>query len=420
MPNLDPTPAPNWLDDAPWQKYREIFGIREDTTYLNHGSFGPTPRPVRERYQQLRDDLASQPMDFFLRQYDPLLESARRSLGDFIGAEPSNLAFVENATYGMNVVAKSFPLSAGDEVLLPDHAYGSVTRIWQRECDERGASLRTVALPNKERKSNEPLLTEPAEIVEAVISAVGPRTRLLVISHITSVTALTFPLQEICAAMKERGVSVCIDGPHAIAQLPLSLEELHCDYYTASCHKWLSAPLGTGFLYVAPHRQAELKPPILSWGRLPSGKEDSWQDEFDWKGTSDVCGCLSLPTAIEFLQNVGLAAFRERTHALACYARETLSHLSFDAPLTPNSPFTPLSATENDYRWFGCMALVPLPKVKPRIALQQRLWRDAQIEVPIVEFRDDLFVRVSCHLYNQTSEIDRLANTLTEWLKSTA
>jgi isopenicillin-N epimerase len=400
-------------DDAAWTPLKAHWQIRPDTIYLNHGSFGPPPATVREARRRWLAAAEEQPMDYFVRQLEPAWLAARDKLANFVGTSGGNLIFVENATAGMNIVADSLPLAAGDEVLLTDHEYGAVQRIWQRAAAQAGAAARTVVMPLPFRTVE--------ETVAAIFAAVTGRTRLIVVSHITSPTAVIFPVQAICDEARRRGIAVAIDGPHAIAQLPVNIDGLGCDFYTASCHKWLSAPFGSGFLYVAPRHQALVRPPVLSWGRIPPTKINSWSDEFVWAGTRDSSAYLAVPAAIEFLQQVGLEAFRARTHWLARYARRKLVELTGLEPMVPDDP-----------AWYGSMAHVPLPPPWPTLPasasdagsvrhgradegcpvsnpLQHTIWRELGIEVPIIEFRGTRYIRVSCHLYNDTSQIDQLA-----------
>src|SRR5262245_24834594 len=258
-----------------------------------------------------------------------------------IAPEIGNLIFVENATVGMNIVADSFPLAAGDEVLLTDHEYGAVQRICRRACERAGAGVRIVELPLPFRSAT--------EAADAIFAAANDRTRLIVVSHISSPTAVILPVAEICRRARERGIAVAIDGPHAVAQVPLNIHQLGCDFYAASCHKWLSAPFGSGFLYVAPKQQAPVRPPVLSWGRLPPANTTSWSDEFVWSGTRNPAAYLAVPAAIDFLEEVGLEAFRARTHALAQYARHQICQLTQLEPIVPDNP-----------AWYGSMAHVPL------------------------------------------------------------
>lgn len=392
-------------DDSAWAPLQRHWHIRPDTTYLNHGSFGPPPDAVRLAHRQWLDEAQQQPMDFFVRMLEPAWLAARDKLAAFVGASGANLIFVENATVAMNIVADSLPLTAGDEVLLTDHEYGAVQRIWQRACDKAGAATRTAILPL-------PLRTAE-QVVAAIFADVTDRTRLIVVSHITSPTAIILPVRAICDEARRRGILVAIDGPHAVAQVPLAIDALGCDFYAASCHKWLSAPFGSGFLYVAPRQQALVRPPVLSWGRIPPARIDSWSDEFVWAGTRDQTAYLAVPAAIDFLEGIGLDAFRARTHALARYARRKLVELTGLEPIVPD-----------DAAWYGSMAHVPLPPppgksihvaADPRDEgcpvsnpLQHTIWRELGIEVPVIDFRGTRYIRVSCHLYNDTEQIDRL------------
>ncbi len=382
-------------DDAAWSHLKDHWTLRPGTIYLNHGSFGPPPDAVRQARLHWQDAMDSQPMDFFVRQLEPAWREARDRLAALVGARSSDLIFVENATVGMNIIADSFPLAAGDEVLLTDHEYGAVKRIWQRASDKVGATVRIFELPLPFRSA--------AETVDAIFDAVTERTRLIVVSHITSPTAVILPVEEICRRARSRGIAVAIDGPHAVAQAPLAIEQLGCDFYTASCHKWLSAPFGSGFLYVAPQHQGRIRPPVLSWGRLPPASAASWSDEFVWSGTRNPTAYLAVPAAIEFLEQIGLDAFRARTHWLARYARQRIAELTQLEPIVPDDP-----------AWFGSMAHVPLCATTTNETcavanpLQHTIWQRYGIEVPIVDFRGRRYIRVSCHLYNDTAQIDRL------------
>lgn len=376
--------------------WKTAWDLRSDTIYLNHGSFGPSPRSVIEARSQWQTEMESQPMDFFVRKFADALLLTRQRLAEFLGAQPEDLVLVENATQAMNVIANSFPLQADDQVLLTDHEYGAVRRIWEATCRQASAEVTTVSLPE--------FFTDPQEVVDALFAACTNRTRLIVISHITSPTAITLPVDKICQRAQQEGVQVCVDGPHAVAQLPLSLEELGCDYYCASCHKWLCAPFGTGFLYAAPKHHDRLGPLTLSWGQLPPEDVSHWSDEFLWSGTRDPSAYLAIPAAIDFMEEVGLETFRQQGHALAQYAREQLVDLTGLQPLVTDDP-----------RWYGCMAQHPLPAGDAR-QLQDDLWNQYSIEVPIVEWNNRRFVRVSCHLYNDRQQVDQLVSALNHLL----
>ncbi len=372
-----------------WQQH---WQIRKDTIYLNHGSFGPPPLVVQKARREWQLRLDEQPMDFFVRQLEPAWFAVRERLAKFVGTSAANLIFVDNATVGMNIVADSFRLAAGDEVLLTNHEYGAVERIWDRACGLVGAQRNTVALPLP--------FTSIENTVDKLFSAVTPRTKLIVISHITSPTAVTLPVKAVCEEARQRGIATCIDGPHALVQEDIELDKLGCDFYTASCHKWLSAPFGTGMLYAAPEHQPRIRAPYLSWGRLPPTQLNNWADEFLWSGTRDYAATLSIPAAIDFIEKIGLETFRNHARGLARYARQQLVQLTGREPIIPDEP-----------EWYCSMAHVPLPP-GPRQPLQEQIWQQFHIEVPIVEWNGGRYVRVSCHLYNDPAQIDELVRGL--------
>jgi isopenicillin-N epimerase len=370
----------------------DLWSFRAGVCYLNHGSFGAVPLHLRTQQQRLRSECDDEPLDFLARQLETRWYEARLRLAAWVGTQPENIAFCENATAGMNDVAHCFPLSAEDEVLINDHEYGAVQRIWQRKCQQVGARLVTAQLPLP--------ATQPDQIVQAILNAVTTRTKLVVVSHITSPTAIILPVEQLCTQLKPRAIPICIDGPHALLQQRFKLHTLECDFYTASCHKWLCAPLGSGFVYVAPHWQTKFAASRLSWGRLQPAQPESWSDEMLWTGTRDYSAYLCVPQAIDLFQRFDWQWLDQRNHALACYAREQLARLAGAEPVTPEGR-----------EWFGWMVAVWLPP-GDHSTLQRRLWERYRIEVPIVHFAERWLVRVSCHLYNTTADIDRLHHAL--------
>lgn len=373
-------------------RWSSSWSLQPGVTFLNHGSFGPSPTVVRAQRQRWTDQLETDPMDFFVHRLAGHCTEARSRLGKFVGCDPADLLLVDNATVAMNLVAGGFTLRPDDEVLLTDHEYGAVERIWRTICSRSGARVVVQPLPDQ--------LDDPQEVVRALFAGATAQTRLVVVSHITSPTAVILPVAEICRAAHARDLPVCIDGPHAVAMLPLDLDALGCDYYCASCHKWLSAPFGSGFLYVHPRLHGSIRPLTISWGETPGGPA-SWHGEFDWQGTRDPAANLSIGAAIDFLeQEVGLDAFRQSTHELAQYARTELLRFGGLAPLTDDGP-----------EWYGSMVSVPIP-VGDAQQLQSRLWHEHQIEVLVKNWNNRRLVRVSCQLYNTVDDIDRLMAAL--------
>lgn len=381
-----------------WNEFRSEWDLAPGVAYLNHGSFGPSPRDVRARRQHWSDLLERNPMEFFIRRQDDLLDEALAPLARFIRCRADQLVFVPNATVAMNIVAENTELAQGDEVLLNDHEYGAVIRIWGARCQKFGAKTVLARLPAGE--------STPEEKVDALFERITPRTRMIVISHVTSPTALILPVEQVCQRAKQLGVPVCIDGPHAIAMLPLSLDELGCDYYCASLHKWLAAPFGSGFLYTKPKHKSGLKPAVVSWGRSLSGRPSRWTDEFHWSGTQDSASYLAVPEAIRFLERVGVERFRSQCHTLVQYASERLQQTCGAIPLAQEHEFGTMLTLQ-----LPQLAKVDQPSWTPP-PLQLHLASEYQIEVPILEWHDRMHIRVSCHLYNTPDEIDRLVTAL--------
>lgn len=383
---------------------RNDYTLDDAVTYLNNGSFGPSPRRVQDVRKVWIDRLERQPMQFLTRDLEPALIEAMASLAHLVGTNHSNMAFVDNATFGMNAVASTVPLDENDEVLLTDHEYGAVMRIWRDRCKQTGANVVVQRLPDP--------LTSPAEMVEKFWEGVTPKTKLIVISHVTSATAAIFPVKEVCQRARQMKIPVCIDGPHAIGMIPVNLDDIDCDFYCASCHKWLSAPFGTGFLYVAPRWQHRVKPTMISWGGSVSGQKPSWQDEFNWVGTRDLSGFLSVPEAIRCLEEHGLERFRSDTHKLAWEGAERIASLTGLSPLIADHE-----------TWNGSMITLPIPgeiesgqQHGRRDPLQVSLWEKYRIEIPVFTWKQQRFIRISCHLYNTEEDIDRLETALKELL----
>ena len=249
------------------------FLLDPGITFLNHGSYGACPAPVFARYQELQRELERNPVAFLARRFDELTAGSRAALAAFLGARPDDLVFVPNATAGLNAVIRSLRLEPGDEVLTTRHEYGAVTRTWEFV----GAKL---------------VYAEPDELV----GAIGPRTKAVSVSHITSPTALVLPVAEICAAARAAGALAIVDGAHAPGQLPLDLEALGADVYAGNCHKWLCAPKGAGFLWARPEHQRWIEPLVISWGY---GDDRTFADRHGWQGTRDPAAALTIPAAIE-------------------------------------------------------------------------------------------------------------------------
>jgi len=371
--------------------------------FLNHGSFGACPRPVLEAQAELRARMERQPVRFLARELEGLLDEARAALARLVGADADDLAFVPNATTGVNTVARSLDLQPGDELLTTDHAYNACRNAlgWHAR---RGVQIAVAQVPWP--------IERPQQVIEAVLGAVTPRTRLLLLDHVTSPTGLVFPVREIVRALEERGIDTLVDAAHAPGMLPLDLAALGAAYYTGNCHKWLCAPKGAAFLYVRRDRQAGIRPLTISHGANANRPERSrFRLEFDWCGTVDPSPFLCVPHAIRFLQSLlpgGLPELMRRNHALALRGRDLLCEALGVPPPAPE-------------QMLGSLASVPLPDWRgapPQGAfwhpLQKALLEKHRIEAPLMVFPalPKQLVRISAQIYNLEAQYARLASAL--------
>lgn len=374
---------------------RDLFLLDPALSFLNHGSFGACPREVLDDQRRWQEAMERNPVDFLGRRSAELLLQARAALGRAIGARGDELVFVPNSTTGVNTVARSFPLAAGDEVLTTDLEYGACDATWQRVCAQRGAHVRRVEIP---------LPYQRGEVVQRLMSAVGPRTRLVYLSHITSTTALTLPVAELCAAARERGIASVIDGAHAPGQVALDIDAIGADFYVGNCHKWMCAPKGSAFLHARTEHHAMLDAPVTSWGYAAdtgghSGFEaylgtTPFERHLQWQGTRDLSAWLAVPAAIAFQARHDWPALRQRCHALAAEALHTLVRRHGLAPI----------AQDGDW---AQMVAIPVPRQDPD-RLRQRLYSESGIELPVTSHGGQVFVRVSVQAYNTAADIERL------------
>jgi isopenicillin-N epimerase len=389
---------PDGSRSAPLAEAGRHFLLRPGVTFLNHGSYGACPAPVFATYQRWQRELEAEPVEFLGRRIRPLLAEARAPLADYLGVGQDDLVFVPNATHGMNIVARSLQklMRAGDEVLGTNHEYGAVERTWRFLTEPVGAIYHTqsISLPARDQ----------AEVVEQVWAGVTERTRILVVSHITSPTALILPVQQLIHRARERGIITVVDGAHAPGQIALTLDDLGADFYTGNLHKWVCGPKGSGFLYARPERQDLLDPLIVSWGwRSRDPGVSPFQDYFEWTGTHDPAAYLSVPAAIQFQTEHEWPAVRAACYALADEAQRRISELTGLSSISPDGQ-----------EWWGQMRAIPLPKRDDLAAeaLQARLWDEYQIEIPIHDFGDQRLLRLSIQAYNSPADVDQLISTL--------
>ena len=383
--------------------------LRPDILFLNHGSFGACPIPVLAHQAALRERLERQPVQFFVRDLEGLLDEARVVLARFLGAAAEDIAWVPNATTAVNSVLRSMDLQPGDELLTTNHEYNACRNVLEFVADRAGARVVVAELPFPIGGSD--------EAVAAVMARATPRTRLALIDHVTSQTGLVLPVDRIVAGLRELGVETLVDGAHAPGMLPLALDRLGAAYYTGNCHKWLCAPKGAAFLHVRRDRQASVRPAIISHGANATRRDRSrFLIEFDWVGTDDPTACLAVPVALDFMGGLlagGWDALREHNRSLALAGRALLCETLRVAPPCPEE-------------MIGSLASLPLPDGDGRPPtsalyldpLQNLLLDGYGIEVPVIPWPAPprRLLRISAQVYNRLADYRALAAALAELL----
>ncbi len=383
---------------------RQHWQLDPTIDMLNHGSFGATPTVVLQEQRRLQDSLEREPLRFLAqeRELEPKLDVVRRCIANLVHVDPTDLVFVRNATDGVNAVLRSMPLGRNDEIVVTDHGYNACNNVARFVTDRAAAKLRVARIPF-------PLASDD-DVVAAIEAELNPRTRLLLVDHVTSASGLVLPIKKIVDIAHCRGIQVMVDGAHAPGMVPLDITNIGPDYYTANHHKWLCGPKVSGFLYVRSELQDQVRPTIISHGaNTPRPGRSRFLAEFDWTGTYDPCPLLATPTAIEFLGGLregGIEALMRANRALALRARDlVLDALEIPGP-APD-------------RMIGSMASFPLPAAPQTMAgevdpLQVRLYDRHRIELPVFRFTCDAkrVLRISCQAYNDLDQYRRLAEAL--------
>lgn len=385
MPSFGRSMLQHWLLDP-------------DSVYLNHGTVGAPPRRVLAAQQAIRDEIERQPARFILRELaavrqipmrmKPRMRRAAEHIAAFVGVCPEDFAFVSNATEGVNAVLRSFPLQPGDELLLTDHGYGGVTNTARYVAGRTGGTVRVLELPEAR--------WDGAEIAEVIARAIGPKTRILVVDHVTSPTALILPVKEIIRRAHEAGVKVLVDGAHVPGALPLDIPPLGADWYVANLHKWAMSPRSAGFLWASPEAQQDLHPTTISWG-LGKGMDA----EFDLTGTRDPSPWLASPAGIDFMRGIGLDEMRAHNHSIAWGAATMLSARWGTRLMTDES-------------MVGTMATIPMPEkfgtgADDAQRLKDALLYEDRIEAQVHSFKGRMWVRISGQVYNDVSDLEKFA-----------
>ena len=375
------------------QNLKQQFLLRDDITYLNFGSFGACPKPVFEKYQQFQLELEQEPVEFITVNGLKYLETAREALGSYMHCHKDDLVYVTNPSYAVNTVAKSLYLIVGDEILTTSLEYGACDKAWEYFCKKTGAVYikQPISLPVKSKE----------EFVAEFFKGFSSKTKLIFISHITSSTALRLPVEEICAAAKEKGILTFVDGAHAPGQVPLNLQDSSFDMYTGACHKWMMTPKGSSFLYVKKELQHMIDPLVVSWGYnalFPS--HSTFLDYHQMNGTRDYSAFLTIPAAIQFME----------TNNWSVVASDCRKLVQANAPafceLLGASPLAPIN---DDF-------ILQLFSAEIKTTEPEKLYRhffdNYKIEIPVMRHGDKVYLRYSINAFNSQKDLDTLITAI--------
>jgi isopenicillin-N epimerase len=378
------------------ESLKEHFLLRPDIHFLNFGSFGATPKPIFEKYQDWQRVLEAEPVQFIAFDGYQYLADSRAVLAKFLNcADKDDLVYVTNPSFAINMIAKSFPLEAGDEILTTDIEYGACDRTWEYYCKKKGATYR-------KQKINLPIV-DKAQFIEDFFKGCNEKTKAIFISHITSATGLILPAAEICAIAKAKGLITIVDGAHAPAHIPLDLSKIQADFYTGACHKWMMAPKGCSFLYATKSVQPICDPMIVSWGyQAAKPSHSNFLDYHQMIGTRDFSAFLTVATCIEFMEQHNWKAVGQKCHEMV------LEHAPRFFALFNSKPICPLNS-----EWIGQMISIPIQTPDPE-KLQRSLFLDYKIEVPIMRQGDDVYLRYSINAFNTVENLDALYNAINE------
>lgn len=379
---------------------KDLFLLDPQVTYLNHGAYGATPRPVFERHVQWQYELEREPVDFLSRRGTERLAHSRAVLAEYVDTERDNLVYVSNGTTGLNILARSLPMGPGDELLTTDHEHGGVERLFRYTAGKKGFTIVRHRVPMP--------VTTHEQFVEDFWAQVTPRTRAILISHLTSPTALVFPVAQICARARAAGILTIIDGSHVPGQLPLSLRQIDPDFYVGILHKWVCAPKGCAFMYARPDVQMLIEPLVVSWGWEPKNPGPSKYVEYhEWQGSRDISAFLSVPAAIEFQREHEWGAVRKRCIALASQAQQEVM------ALTGQPLYHPAGASQ----WHGQVVCAQLPPQTDDVWLINQLRHEHQIDVSVDKFDGRPRVRISIQGYNGPDDVEKLLRSLKQLLQ---
>ena len=379
---------------------KDQFLLRKDINFLNFGSFGATPKPVFDYYQQWQKVLEAEPVQFIAFDGVEYLATSRAALAQFIHVnDKDDLVYVTNPSFAVNIIAKGFPMKEGDEILATDIEYGACDKTWDYYCTQKKAVY-------KRQKMNLPITTKE-QFIEDFFKGLTPKTKAIFISHITSATALIFPVKEICAIAKSKGLITIVDGAHAPAHIDLKINELEVDFYVGACHKWMMAPKGASFLYAHKSVQHLCEPLVVSWGyKSAKPTHSAFLDYHQMIGTRDFSAFLAVTMSIIFMKDNNWPEVSKKCHEMV------LANAPLFYALLGTQPISPLTS-----EWVGQMISIPIHTKEPEV-LQRKLFKEFNIEIPIMRQGEDVYMRYSINAFNSVQDLEALHNALTSIIKN--
>lgn len=376
------------------------FLLDSTITFLNHGSFGACPQPIFDEFQRFQRELELDPVHFIQKKLPVYLKQAKAPLGEFIGCNPKDFFFVPNPTVAINTVMRSLQLQPGDEILATNHEYGAMDRTWHFYCKKSGAKYvrQPITLP----------VVSKEQIIAEFWKGYTSKTKVIFLNHISSSTALIFPVKEICDKAQELGLITIVDGAHVPGHIDLDLADLNPDFYTGTLHKWMLAPKGSSFLYVKKEFQDDIDPLVVSWGyESLAPSESRFLDYHEYQGTNDHSAFLCTPTVIHFLKENDW-----KTKSEAC-KQIVLENYQRFCDLLQTQPIAPITS-----EFLGQMASIPVKTTKPA-ELKDLLYNQYKIQIPVMPLNDKVYLRYSINAYNTQEDLDVLYRALEDILKTT-
>ena len=380
------------MREVPEQISSAVWMLDPSIVYLNHGSFGARTEDTFNAQLEYKRLFELSPVDF-LDRHLALIHEARSVVANFVGASVQGFGFVENATTGVGCVIRSLDLHDGDEILATNHVYNGVRQLLSHHCRSKNMLYREVDIPVP--------VVSSAEIISLIRKGITKHTKVLVVDHIASSSSIVFPVSEIVALCKEKGVFVLIDGAHAPGMLELNIDELQPDWYVGNLHKWVCAPLGAAFIWANETQRNKIHPMTIS-----HGLDEGLHAEFDWQGTRDISAWLAAADAVRWGSAIGWSRIREHNHAFVLWMQEQLLETWGVAPLTPI-----------DGSMLGSMATVQLPKGAPNtlntcLALRDAIYEKYALEVPIFPIQGLGMLRISAQLYTKSTDLSTLVEAI--------